>query len=64
MENEEWIDLLSIVVALLCFHPNTEQHFEKAKAALYDARIDNFTRSSKALAHSSKLLQDANTAFG
>ena len=65
LENEEWIDLLSIVVALLCFDPNKEQQFEKTRAALYDARrIDNFTRPSEALAHISKLLQDTNTAFG
>lgn len=64
MENEEWTALLSIAVALLCFDPNKEQQFEKARAALYGARIDNFTRPSEALAHISKLLQDANIAFG
>ena len=64
LRNEEWTDLLSIAVALLCFDPNKEQQFEKARTALYDSRLDNFTRSSEALAHVRKLLQDANTAFG
>ena len=64
LRNEEWTDLLSIAVALLCFDPNKEQQFEKARAALYDSRLDNFTKSAEALAHVRKLLQDANTAFG
>ena len=64
LRNDEWTDLLSIVVALLCFDPNREQRLEKARTAFQGARLDNFTKASKALAHVSKLLQDANTAFG
>ena len=64
LRNDEWTDLLSIAVALLCFDPNKEQQFEKARDALHKAKIDNFTRPSEALAHIAKLVQDANTAFG
>ena len=64
LRNDEWTDLLSTVVALLCFDPNREQQFEKARTALQEAKLDNFTKSSEALAHVNKLLQDANTAFG
>ena len=64
LENEEWTDLLGIAVALICFDPNKEQQFEKARAVLFDVKIDNFIKSSEALAHVSKLLQDVNTVFG
>ena len=64
LKNEDWTDLLEIAVALLCYDPNKEQQFEKARAALFDVKIDNFNKSSEALALVSKLLQDANTAFG
>ena len=64
LRNDEWSDLLSIVVALLCFDLNRERQFEKARTALKEARLDNFIKASEALAHVSKLLQDANTAFG
>ena len=58
LKNEEWTDLLGIAVALLCFDPNKEQRFEKARAAPYDAKIDNVTKPPEALAHASKLLQE------
>ena len=64
LRNHEWTGLLSIVVALLCFDPNRERQFEKARTALEESRLDNFTKAAEALAHISKLLQDANTAFG
>ena len=64
LKNDELAYLLGIAVALICFDPNKEQQFEKARAGLFDVKIDNFDKSSEALAHVSKLLQDANTAFG
>ena len=64
LRNDKWTDLLSIVVALLCFDPNREQKFEKARTALQEARLDNFIKASEALVHISKPLQDATTAFG
>ena len=51
LRNDEWTGLLSIVVALLCFDPNREQQFEKARTALKEARLDNFTKASEDLAH-------------
>ena len=57
LRNCEWTDILSIVVALLCFDPNKEQRFEKARTALKESKLDNFTKPSEALAHVSKLRQ-------
>ena len=64
LRNHEWIGLLHIVVAITCYDPNKEQQFERARSVLVTASLGNFKKPSEALAHISRLLQDANTAFG
>ena len=64
LSNDEWTGLLHIAVAITCYDPNKEQQFERARTALVTASLGNFKKPSEALAHISKLLQDANTAFG
>ena len=62
--NEEWTGLFQIAVAMICYGTNRELQFQKAKSALISSSLGNFKKPSEALAHISKLLQDANTAFG
>ena len=64
LRNEEWTGLLSIAVAILCFDPNREQQFEKARKDLNDSDLSSFKKPSEALAHIFALHQRAVTAFG
>ena len=58
----DWMGLLGLAVAVLCFDENGEQTFEDRRQDLLQAGLSQFARPAEALAHIRQLLQAANTA--
>ena len=64
MSNGDWIGLLGLSVAIMCYDENKEASFEIKRQELLAADLSNFNRCSEALAHILQLLQAATTTYG
>jgi hypothetical protein len=64
MSNGDWIGLLGLSVAIMCYDENKEASFEIKRQELLIADLSSFNRCSEALAHILQLLQAATTAYG
>ena len=64
ISNGDWIGLLGLSVAVVCFDEGKELSFEDKRQELLAADLSMFNRCSEALTHTLQLLQAANTAYG
>lgn len=64
MDNGDWIGMLNLTVALLCYDDNKEQTFEVKRKELEQADLSEFKKSTEALAHILSLHQAATVAYG
>ena len=62
--NGDWMGLLGLAVELLCYDENKPRTFENKRQELLSADLQQFGRSSEALAHALQLYQAATTAYG